>query len=103
MIIKINKRKMTDLIVSQLRHFVQALDHSRVHTRIFPKSYEDVVQVCPPSLKSCCVVFSQIKILRNKILKSSLHPLKNWSNLNIKQTCFEVELLLLNFLCPLMM
>ena len=37
---------MTDLIVSQLRHFVQALDQSRVHTRIFPKSYEDVVQVC---------------------------------------------------------
>ena len=36
---------MADLVLSQLRHMVQSFDTTRSHTRIFPKTYEDVVQV----------------------------------------------------------
>ena len=36
---------MADLVLSQLRHMVQSFDTTRSHTRIFPKTYEDVIQV----------------------------------------------------------
>jgi len=36
---------MADLVLSQLRHMLQTFDKSRSHTRIYPKTYEDVVQI----------------------------------------------------------
>ena len=35
---------MADLLVTQLRQLLQ-IDTSRIHSRIFPKNYEDVIQV----------------------------------------------------------
>ena len=34
-----------ELIISQLRCLVQTLDHNKSHTRIFPKNYEDVIEI----------------------------------------------------------
>ena len=35
---------MADLLVTQLRQLLQ-IDTSRINSRIFPKNYEDVIQV----------------------------------------------------------
>ena len=77
---------MADLIIMQLRQLLQ-LDSSRVHSRIYPKCYDDVVQA---SVFMFIVIV--IGFLRLIYLRASLSVMKNDTDLKMSfwQQLFDI-------------
>ena len=79
---------MADLIIMQLRQLLQ-LDSSRVHSRIYPKCYDDVVQA---SVFMFIVIV--IGFLRLIYLRASLSVMKNDTDLKMSfwQQLFDITI-----------